>query len=56
METLIRITAKEIIDLGVWDKFCYLTGINAWAVAEGLMSSDETLWLTQEQAKELGII
>jgi hypothetical protein len=53
---LIQITAKEAMDKGVWDEICSLKHINEYAVNEGLMDSDETITLTEEEAKELGLI
>jgi hypothetical protein len=52
----ILITASEAIESGVWEKICRQKGWNEWAVNEGLMDSDEEISLTEEEAKELGLI
>ena len=52
----IAIKASDLIKLGLWDEFCDLRGINIWAVNEGLMGSDEELTLSEDEAKELGLI
>ena len=38
-----RITARELFALGLWDKFCEETGTNEWAVNEGLLDDEEEL-------------
>ena len=52
----IRVTAREILDRGVWDEFCMKHGINVWSVNEGLMSPDEKFTLTEVEARELGFL
>ncbi len=52
----IIITAKELIDKGIWDEACELLGINIGAVNAGLMSSDYRLSFTQEQANKIGLL
>lgn len=52
----IRITAREIMDKGLWDKFCELKGISVWAVNEGQVDSSEAFLVTEEESKELGLI
>jgi hypothetical protein len=49
------LTAGELLDRGVWIRFCELRGINEWAMNEGLMSSDEEFTFTEEEAVKLGI-
>lgn len=51
----IQITAGELIDKGIWAEFCDLNGIDIWAVNEGLIESDETFIISEEQTKELGL-
>ncbi len=36
-------TAKELMDLGLWRRFCEETGISIWAVSEGLLDENEKL-------------
>ena len=54
----IVITVREYLNEhnGSWTDLCDLTGINPYAVMEGLMSADTEIVLTKEQAKELGVI
>lgn len=52
----ITITAGEALDKDIWDKICYLRGINPWAVNEGQMDSTEAIDLTEEEAHYLGLI
>ena len=56
MNMKITIRPYDLMDRGVWDKYCELTGTNVWAVNEGLIRAEEELALTEKQAKELGII
>ena len=52
----VAITARELMDRYLWDRACDLLGISPWAVSEGQMDSSDTVELTQEQARELGIL
>jgi len=52
----ITVTAREILDKGVWDEFCEEFGINPWAMNEGLMDSSEEFTLTEEQARKYRFI
>ncbi len=52
----VSVTAEELIDRGVWDEVCELTGLNPWCVNEGLMDSDEYITLSLEEAQKLGIL
>lgn len=38
-----KITARELMKLGLWEKHCKDTGTNVWAVNEGLLNPDEIL-------------
>ncbi len=55
MEVIVKITANEAIDMGIWDKLCSIRGINEHAVSEGLMDGDQEITLTKEEADQLGI-
>lgn len=35
-------TAKELNDLGLWEKLCEQSGMSLWAMAEGQIDPDET--------------
>jgi len=52
----ITITARELLDKHLWVEACQLTGTNEWAVNEGRMSADDTIELTEEQARKLGLL
>jgi len=49
----IRMTIKELMDRGLWDEYCKLTGTNEWAVNEGLILSSETVLLPHELEKNI---
>lgn len=38
-----EITARELMDLGLWDRFCEETGTNVWCVNEGQLDPNEVL-------------
>lgn len=48
-------TPREMMDKGVWDAYCNLTGTSVYAVNEG-MPSDEKVELTVAQACEIRLI
>lgn len=52
----IIITPRELINRGLWEKACEITGVNLWAVSEGLTDSDSEIFLTEEQAQQIGVI
>lgn len=52
----IVVTARELLDKGVWIEACNMLDLNDWAIAEGLMDDDEELTLTEKQARILGVI
>ena len=52
----ITVTARELLDRGVWTEACELLGINEWAVNEGLMDPGDEIILTVNQAKQLGLL
>lgn len=56
MEITVQITARELIEKGLWVEACELIGVNEYAVNEGMMESDEKLTLTEEQARQLGLL
>lgn len=51
----IIITFGELLDRGLWLKYCELTGTNEWALSGGLADREDTTELTEDQAKELGL-
>jgi len=48
------VTAKELIDAGLWDTACDVLGYNPWAVSEG-MPSDTEITMTADQAIQIGL-
>jgi hypothetical protein len=52
----IGITIREIFDMGKWKRFCSLKGWNEWCVNEGRVKLDDIVILSEEQARDLGII
>lgn len=52
----ITLTAREILDKGIWDEFCEMRGINPWAMNEGQMDSSEEFTFTEKESKKLGLI
>jgi len=52
----IVVTFREIMDKGMWDKFCEMKGLNVWCVNEGLADSDEKVELTEDEARKLGFL
>jgi len=52
----IRITFGELLDKGLWDDYCNLTGLNPYCMAEGQADSDEEVNIDAEQAKQWGLI
>lgn len=52
----IKITVRELSDRSLWLDYCEVAGTNEWALNEGLMSYDEEVELTEEQARRLGIL
>lgn len=52
----ITITVNELMNRGLWLQACRLLGIDEYAVNEGRLHMETTLELTEEQAKELGLI
>lgn len=52
----IVITAKEALEKGIWEDLCKLKGYCVYCIKEGKMPSDEEIALTEQEAKELGLI
>lgn len=51
-----KVTVRELMDLGLWIEVCDELGINEWAVNEGRMSSSEEVEMTLEQALAVGLV
>lgn len=41
--SLIKMTVKQIFDLGLWDKVCEYKNINPYALNEGLITYDDVI-------------
>ena len=52
----IVLTAEEILDRGLWEKFCEQRGYSVWCMNEGQMLGSEEFVFTEKQAQELGIV
>lgn len=52
----ITVTARELLDKGIWDEVCELKGLNIWAINEGLMDSSEEISFNEVEAKKLGLV
>lgn len=51
-----KVTARELMDRGVWVAACDELGLNEWAVNEGRMDSDDEVEMTVEQAETIGLL
>lgn len=51
-----KITPAELIKLELWEVFCQKTGLSVWAIYDGLIDRDELIFITIEDAQEMGII
>ncbi len=51
----IIVTAKELVDKGIWDKSCDITGYNPYSLREGMDLGTE-IEFTEEQAIRLDLI
>lgn len=51
-----KATVSELIELGLWERYCEDTGTNEWAINEGLIDSETELeWelpTTNNQSEE----
>ncbi len=52
----ILITARELMERGVWVDACDLLGLDEWAVSEGQMDVDHEITLDEEQARKLWLL
>jgi hypothetical protein len=51
-----NLTLGEILHNFDWDKACEVIGLNPWCLNEGLACSDDEIELTDDQAREIGIL
>jgi hypothetical protein len=47
-----KITAREALDLGIWQEVAEIAGYNVWAINEGMDDSTE-IEITVDKFKEL---
>lgn len=53
----IIITLAEFSEkTGMSDEVCEIVGLNPWCLDEGLATGEDTIELTEEQAKKLGFV
>ena len=52
----ITVTPRDALDGGYWAELCTIKGLNVWAASEGMVSEEEEIELTYEEAQELGVI
>lgn len=45
----------EIMELGLWEKFCDLRGWDYYIVSDGKASGDEEIILNEHEVKKLGL-
>lgn len=50
----ISISLRELLDRGLWDKFCELKGWSIYCLNEGLANSDEVVTLSIDEYKSIG--
>jgi hypothetical protein len=48
-----KVTFGEMMDRGLWDKFCRITGVSEWCVNEGSASSKSEYELDEEEIRQL---
>ncbi|GAA0849268.1 hypothetical protein ABER99_21615 [Paenibacillus glucanolyticus] len=48
-------TISELIELGIWNKYCMCMGYDHYAVKDGRMKLDDEFILTEEELNELGV-
>ncbi len=48
--------AKDLIEHGVWETYCFRYNVNPYAINEGLMTSDEEITITIEEGVEWGLL
>ena len=53
---MIEITGRVLFDLGLWEKYCDITGTNVWCINEGLADMDTKFEMTTEQATKIGLL
>ena len=56
---IIITTPGELLELGLWDDYCEISGTSVWAVNEGMINREEEIyidstygWLRDRLAKE----
>lgn len=51
-----KLKLGELMDNWNWDQVCEVTGLNPWCLSEGLATRDTEQEITEEQAREIGIL
>lgn len=52
----IIVTAGELITKGAWEKFCAKYCMDNYAIADGRMTESIAFELTEESARDLGLL
>lgn len=47
-----RVTPKELLELGLWERYCREQGVNVWSINEGLIDPKEELEWKVEAADD----
>lgn len=50
--SMVKMTVKQIMELGLWDEVCEYKGINPYAINEGLMEYNDIIEFDTEFKKE----
>jgi len=56
MRIIVKISAGEALEKGIWPKLCELLGIDFYSLSEGTLDEAKELELSEEQARGLGLI
>lgn len=52
----VQVTFGRLLDKGLWDKYCEVTGLNPYCINEGRASIEEIATLTEDEAIKIGLI
>lgn len=50
------VTVQELLDKGIWKGFCNLKDFDPYTLSEGLLLKSDEFRLTEEEARELGLL
>ena len=52
----IKTSARELMERGLWNEACEVTGMNPYALNEGRMNAEDEITLTERQATRIGLL